>query len=56
MRTKKGLYGVRRFADYRADGRCFELFNTVTGACASFPGFKYQLEQAARVKNTGKGN
>lgn len=45
------IYGVRRFTEYRGDGRCFELFVIATGACASFPGTKKRLEQTAKDWN-----
>lgn len=44
-------YGVRRFATYRADRACFELFVLATGECASFPGTKKDLLQYAQVRN-----
>lgn len=45
-------YGVRRFATYRNDGRCFELYEIATGECASFPCTKKDGEIAARKMNT----
>ena len=45
-------YGVRRFTEYRGDGRCFEMFELATGECASFPGTKKRLEEQAKAWNT----
>ena len=45
------IYGVRRFTDYRGDGRCFELYKIHTGECASFPATRKQLEIYAKKKN-----
>ena len=45
-------FGVRRFTDYRADRKCFELYEIATGECASFPGTKRDLERYAKQKNT----
>jgi len=44
-------YGVRRFAVYRADRRCFELYEIATGNCASFPCTKKDGEAAAKKMN-----
>jgi hypothetical protein len=44
-------YGVRRFADWRDDRRCFELYDIDTGKCESFPGTRKELEAAAKEKN-----
>lgn len=41
--TPTTKYGVRRFCQYRYDGRCFELYDLATGECASFPGTKKDL-------------
>lgn len=54
MRTKSikfPKYGVRRFTHYRGDGRCFELYEVSSGACASFPGTRKDLETYAKRKN-----
>ena len=50
MATKQ--LAIRRFAKYRADGKCFELYDAETGKCASFPGTKKELTVALQHINT----
>lgn len=40
---------VRRFTTYRNDRRCFELYDTRTNECASFPGTRKDLENALKT-------
>lgn len=45
-------YAVRRFASYRDDRRCFEIYEIATGKCASFPCTKKDGDAAAKRMNT----
>jgi len=49
--TQQAQYGVRRFTDYRADGRCFELYDLATGECASLPTTKKDALAALTQRN-----
>ena len=48
-------FGVRRFTEYRADGRCFEVYEIQTGKCASFPGTRKDLDHYAKQLNSKAG-
>ena len=48
---KRNRYGVRRFAIRGSRPDCFEVYDRVTGECASFGMLKYEAEQVARAKN-----
>ena len=56
MKLKLKKYGVRRFCEYRGDGRCFELYEIQNGKCASFPGTRKDLEKYATKLNEERTN
>ena len=56
MKLKLKKYGVRRFCEYRDDGRCFELYEIQNGKCASFPGTRKDLEKYATKLNEERTN
>ncbi len=51
MNAKGKRYDVRRFCDPGIRRDCFEVYDTSTGTCASFGGFKYECEKAAAAMN-----
>ena len=53
MKNVTGL-AIRRFTDYRNDGRCFELYEVYTGKCASFPSTRKALEIYLRKLKKGE--